>query len=301
MSQLVLTLTNGSAHKDLYFDIVETNIAKKWAIEVKKDYTIYENDRFINWPNSKKDKIYYVNELNKQMQIVDDYVPNIIPFFLEEDRANQNSFNILHKFFEDIRGPIVEATPFFNVAPENVKIAINRFNIMIHEFESYISDKHNTHPESSRIIVTFNDRDRFKLEDEDYDHFTMYRNFGGVYINYCEVGKTIQDVLEDDDQIIGNSNIRPLSYYSADFQVKFGSTMKDTSYKSLMEKLKTQYESKREFFENLGLFYDKKLALGLISVAKINRVNSGFMDKSEVEIINSLSEFNIVAKTKIKE
>jgi len=300
MSQLVLTLTDGSIYKDLYFDIFETSIATKWADEIRKNYTIYENDRFINWPNGKKDKTYYINELNKQMQIVDDYSPNIIPFFLDEDQINQNSFNILHKFFEDTRGPIVEATAFYNNAPENVKIAINRFNIMIHEFESYVSSKDKTHLES-RIFVTFNNRDRFKLEDKDYDYFTMYRNFGEVYINYCEVGKPMHDVLSDDDEIIVNNNIRPLSYYSADFQIKFGSTMTDTEYNTLMEKLNTRYENKRDFFENLGLFYNKKLALGLIPVAKINQVYSGFIDMTEFEIINSLSEFNIVTKVKIKE
>ena len=62
-----------------------------------------------------------------------------------------------------------------------------------------------------------------------------------------------------------------------------------------------EYDNKKEFFENLGLFYNKKLALGLIPVAKINRISSGFIDMSDFEIINSLSEFNIVAKTKIKE
>jgi hypothetical protein len=300
MSQLVLTLTDGSIYKDLYFDIFETSIAKKWTVEVRKNYTIYEDDRFINWPDEKKDKTYYINELNTQMKIVDEYSPNIIPFFLEEDQINQNSFNILHKFFEDTRGPIVEATAFYNSAPENVKIAINRFNIMIHEFESYVSSKDKTHLES-RIIVTFNNRDRFKLADEDYDYFTMYRNFGEVYINYCEVGKPMHDVLSDDDEIIGNNNIRPLSYYSADFQIKFGSTMTDTEYNTLMEKLNSRYENKRDFFENLGLFYNKKLALGLIPVAKINQVYSEFIDMTEFEIINSLSEFNIVTKVKIKE
>ena len=137
MSLLVLTLSDGSNFKELYFDIFETNIAKKWSIEVGKNYSIYENDRFINWPNSKKDKNYYVNELNKQMKIVDEYAPNIIPFFLKLDQVNQNSFNILHKFFEDTRGPIENPPEFYKNAPYAVQEAVNRFNIMIHEFESY--------------------------------------------------------------------------------------------------------------------------------------------------------------------
>jgi hypothetical protein len=302
MSQLVLTISNEFINKELYFDILDSNIAKKWAIEVNKNYTIYENDRFINWTNNKKDKTYYVNELNKQMKIVDDYVPKIIPFFFNIDQVNQNSFNILHKFFEETRGPIEDPPEFYKNSPRDVQEAINRFNIMIHEFESWMFNqtKNNAHPES-RVIVTFNNRIRYELEDEDYDHFTFKWTFGDVYINYCEVGKTVIDVIKDNDKIVGDSNIRPLRYYSADLQVKFSPTVDDTEYNRRKEIIKNKYIEKQDFFESLGLFYDKKLSLGLIRVAKLNRIASGFVDMTDFEIISSLGEFYTVTKTEIKE
>lgn len=302
MSQLVLTLTNGVIHKDLYFDIFETNIAKKWEVEVNKNYSIYENDRFINWPNNKKDRDYYINELNKQMKIVDNYAPNIIPFFFELDHISQNSFNILHKFFEDTRGPIENPPEFYKNAPYEVQEAVNRFNIMIHEFESLIFNqtKNNVHPES-RLIVTFNDRIRHELTEEDYDHFTMKWIFGNVHINYCEVGKTVLDVIHDKDEVVGKNNIRPLRYYSADFQVKFSPTSSDKEYDKSIEWFKMGYEDKKDFFESLGLFYDKKLSVGLIPVAELNRINSGFIAMTDFEIISSLGDFDTIIKTKIKE
>jgi len=302
MSQLVLTISNEFINKELYFDILDSNIAKKWAIEVNKDYSIYENDRFINWTNNKKDKNYYVNELNKQMKIVDDYAPNIIPFFFNIDQVNQNSFNILHKFFEETRGPIEDPPEFYKNSPRDVQESINRFNIMIHEFESWMFNqtKNNPHPES-RVIVTFNNRIRCELEDEDYDHFTFKWTFGDVYINYCEVGKTVIDVIKDNDTIVGASNIRPLRYYSADLQVKFSPTVDDTEYNRRKEIIKNKYIERQDFFESLGLFYDKKLSLGLITVAKLNRIDSGFIDMTDYEIISSLSEFYTVTKTEIKE
>jgi hypothetical protein len=301
MQQLILTLSNKSIYKDLYFDIFEYSIAQKWAIEVSKNFSINENDRFINWPNSKKDKHYYVKELNRQMQIVEDYSPNSVPFFLTIDTVNQHSFNVLHKFFEDTRGPVIEGTPFFNNAPKEVQNAIARFNIMIHEFESLIHNQLNIdgHPES-RLIVTFNDRVRYELVDEDYDYFTINWIFGNIYINYCEVGKTIIDVIKDNDNIVGVDNIRPLRYYSADYQVRFVKTIGDVEHAKRVQIVKDMYDSKKEFFENLGFTYDKKLSLGLIPVAALNRNDSGFVGMTDLEIINSLSIFDTVHKTEVR-
>jgi hypothetical protein len=302
MQQLILTLSSGSDQKDLYFDIFDCTIAQKWAKEVNKNLSIHENDRFINWPRSKKDRQYYVSELNKQMQIVEDYAPNSVPFFLTIEAVNQHSFNVLHKFFEEARGPSEEGTEFFNNAPRQVQIAISRFNIMIHEFENFIHNelKNSIHPES-RLIVTFNDRLRYDLADEDYNYFTVKWIFGQVYINYCEVGKGIIDVIMDNDSIIGNSAIKPLRYYSADFQVKFFRSMNDIEHERLLQFIKHKFNSKKEFFKNLGFTFDKKLSIGLIPVAELNRNDSGFASMTDLEIINSLGIFNTVSKTAVRQ
>jgi hypothetical protein len=302
MSQLVLTLTNGLTYKELYFDIFETNIAKKWQVEVRKNYTIYENDRFINWTNNKKNKDYYINELNKQIHIVDNYSPNTIPFFFQADQVNQNTFNILHKFFEDTRGPIEDPPEFYRNAPYEVQEAINRFNIMIHEFESCMFNEqlNNKHPES-RLVVTFNDRVRYDLAEEDYKYFTLKWVFGDVYVNYCEVGKTILDIIKDKDTHVGNSNIRPQRHYSADFQVKFAPTISDKEYDRRMQWFNIGYNNKKDFFENLGFPYNDKLSVGFIPVASLNRNDSNFIDITDHEIINSLSDYDKVVKTEIKE
>ena len=302
MSLLVLTLSDGSNFKELYFDIFETNIAKKWSIEVGKNYSIYENDRFINWPNSKKDKNYYVNELNKQMKIVDEYAPNIIPFFLKLDQVNQNSFNILHKFFEDTRGPIENPPEFYKNAPDEVQEAVNRFNIMIHEFESFMSNELlNDNHLQSRLVVTFNGRSRYELMDEDYIYFTRKWIFGNIYINYCEVGKTVFDVIKEKDTHVGTSNIRPQRHYSADFQVRFFPTISDKEYDKKIEWFISEYNNKKDFFESLGFPYNNKLSLGFIPVASLNHINSGFIDMTDLEIISSLGGFDKVIKTEIKE
>ena len=46
-------------------------------------------------------------------------------------------------------------------------------------------------------------------------------NFGTVYLNYCEIGKTVEDLAHDNDKYIADEAFRPFSHYSADFNVQF--------------------------------------------------------------------------------
>jgi hypothetical protein len=42
-----------------------------------------------------------------------------------------------------------------------------------------------------------------------------------VYLNYCEIGKTVEDLAHDNDKYIADDAFRPFSHYSADFNVQF--------------------------------------------------------------------------------
>ena len=42
-----------------------------------------------------------------------------------------------------------------------------------------------------------------------------------MYLNYCEIGKTAEDLAHDNDQYISDDAFRPFNHYSADFNVQF--------------------------------------------------------------------------------
>jgi hypothetical protein len=42
-----------------------------------------------------------------------------------------------------------------------------------------------------------------------------------VYLNYCEIGKTVEDLAHDNDKYIADDAFKPFSHYSADFNVQF--------------------------------------------------------------------------------
>lgn len=217
-----ITLTDGVSDTELSFKVRETPIAKKWFKELSNNYPIFEDDRFSNWHGNTN----LVKKLNEQIDIINAY-DNIIDLRASED-ITQKDLNYLHKFFEDLRGEVITGTSWYHAAPEQVKIALSQYNVLIHQLEEYIRS-----PEYPSLVVTFNDRPRFELTDDDIQHFTFCWQKGTVYISYCHVGKPILDVFKDRDYIA--EGVRPQTHYSADFIIKFGPSSKYYIY--LLRKL----------------------------------------------------------------
>jgi len=211
-----LILTDGRENAELLFTVRDTAIAKKWYAELCKNYPIYENDRFTNWGNNN-----IVSKLKEQIKIICKY-DNTIQASLSDD-PSQDELNVLHKYFEDLRGEVIKGTVWYNTAPKKVQTALMRFNILIHQLEANTRTKN--HP---TIVVTFKDRPRYELNDDDIKHFTFRWTKGTVYINYCHVGKTVLDIFKDKDKIA--NAVRPQTHYSADFMIKFGPTIPYTVY-----------------------------------------------------------------------
>lgn len=254
MSKLLVTLTNGQEDKTLVFNVHDTDIAQRWANEVRCNYDLYETNRFQGWPDSHKDLEYYKNELLKQVDIINEYIPGTIHGV--EDVESQDILNYLHKFFEDLLGDSDEGTEFYRSAPEQVRAAINLFNVLIHECEHYMRS-----PNSPTIVVTFENSPRLKLTDDDHKLFTFKWKYGEVYVNYCEVGKPLLDVFKDKDDHVGEENIRPQTYFSADFMIKFGVSIPDIFYNHRLSLFNEWYTQQAYNF--------KHRSLGMIPVASL--------------------------------
>jgi hypothetical protein len=205
-----LILTNGFEDIELTFKVRDTEIAKKWYEQLSKNYDLFEVDRFTNWGDHN-----LVEEINKIITIINNY-DNIIDRNLSLN-FNQLDLNYLHKFFEDLRGDVTEGTLWFNNAPKSIKNAVEKFNVLIHKLEA--NTRTTNHP---TVVVTFKNRPILDLNEYDFKHFTYRWTKGTVYINYCQVGKTVLDVFKDNDKIA--VGVRPQKFYSADFMVKFGPT-----------------------------------------------------------------------------
>jgi len=78
-------------------------------------------------------------------------------------------------------------------------------------------------------------------------HGTPAYEFGGVYLNYVEIGKTLEDLANDDDQYIGDDAFQPFMRYSADFSVRFYDEKIDR------EKIQAYFDLHRDFFVSKGI------------------------------------------------
>ena len=217
-----IILTNNKEDIALTFKVRETPIAEKWFEELCKNYPVFEDTRFSNW-NLENDLI---DNLNEQIDIINSY-ENIIDY-KASITTTQHDLNYLHKFFEDLRGEVIIGTPWFHKAPTRIQQALEEFNLLIHHLEEHLRS-----PGYPTLVVTFKDRPRYTLTNDDIKHFTFKWKKGTVYINYCHVGKPILDVFKDKDKI--TNGIRPQTKYSADFMVKFGPSTKH--YIFLLRKL----------------------------------------------------------------
>lgn len=278
MNKIKVTLGNTDSDYDLVFDLNNTNIANRWFLEIDKNYPIFEDWRFTGWPNSIWDSDRYLQEINNCINIVNEYQPNSIPI-----ADTDTDLNYLHKFFETIRGGTLTPTEWYSLAPDAVQQAVLKFNVYIHNYEKLLKSTHL----SPTITCTFK-CSRFELIPSDYTYFTYDWQFGTIYINYCEVGKHLLEVFIDKDDIVGEHNIRPLKYYSADFKLKFFTDRPRNEFDNFDQQVKSWVAKNTEVFKRIGI---EELALGFIPVAKLNLPLSNLKNLTQLEIINKLKDF----------
>jgi len=244
---LKITITNGKEDYNLYFNVRDTDIAKKWLNEVQKNYCLDAIDRFTNWGYKN-----IINELNEKIDHINSY-EKLINYKVDKN-TKQKDLNYLHKFFEDLKGGEGNSE-WYNNAPDDIQHSISKLNILIHELESQI--RKSDHP---TIVVTYKNPPLLKLTDKDVKHFTFKWSHGTIYINYPHVGKPILDVFKDRDSIA--EVILPQSHYSADFMIKFGPSVSTLHFFARKILIKFWLCFQKFNFENLNL--------GMIPVADIN-------------------------------
>ena len=92
--------------------------------------------------------------------------------------------------------------------------AFERLNLLIHQWEW-----RNGPP---TIVASIRqDMDKPKLEEDDFKHWTYGWDAWSIWLSYCITGKQLIDIWRDNDNIVGEGNIRPLDVYSPSFEIYF--------------------------------------------------------------------------------
>jgi hypothetical protein len=148
--------------------------------------------------------------------------------------VNQEEFNLLHRYFEDLQGTAHAPSPLYAVADATTRWHIRQLNLLCHEFESWQLSwrKLHTAPEWQRPsqLMCWLNAPRYTLDTEDLALFgidTINRTLGGVYVGVNKaVGKHHWEVFLDEgrDSRLGElitTSLACQTLAAADFDIEW--------------------------------------------------------------------------------
>lgn len=306
---IVMTLRNPLEKNDLlpvFIKPNETQLSKDWQSaltkEIKRNSHLEKNYCWHGWPNGPRNLEYLTKELSHHALTIwkfnelgvwqslglDDikietvYTPDTVMLPLTDDPKsggpNHDVMNIVHNYFEHLQGTVENLSPYYKIAPHNVKYSIRQLNNLCHEIESLCLSirKKKFKPEWIRPsqITTFLNASRYNLTDKHRDGFLTNgydRKFAHVYMHWTQIGKTLMEVFRDEgapqlDKTTCDA-ITHLQYYSGEFDIEWGSDICYGQYDwhtQEIDKFKT-WLIENNFDPN-----DKSLSLGYLEIGKID-------------------------------
>jgi hypothetical protein len=164
-----------------------------------------------------------------------------------------NIMNTLHNHFERLQGTVEGLSHYYIWADDDVKWSLRQLNNLCHEIESLVLSQRKAKFDPQWIrpsqITTWLAAPRLKLTAEHRKLFDVNqydREFGGVYMHWAQIGKTLFEVWRDE----GAPNIdkttceaiTELKYFSGEFDIEWGRsiTSRDAPWHALEQtKFKT--------------------------------------------------------------
>jgi hypothetical protein len=233
----------------LHFKLRNHAVTKKWIerlLLAQTQYPIDAPDRFYGFGSIEEqtaDALHRMQQcialINSHEQIIDRQLTDV---------ADQDTLNYLHHIFEVYHGLLDQQThPVWQTASPEVRLALADLNLLVHRCESV-----NRGAQPRHVVTYYGLPKTETLAVEDYALFEPAIQFGTVYLNYSEIGKTLDDLAVDNDGYIADEAFQPFRHYSADFNVKFYST----GHRQVTEQyaiIKQYYDTHNKFFEQCNL------------------------------------------------
>jgi len=249
MSQrLVIKLDNNF---ELCFNIRQTPLAELWLERMHQRHA---------WPMDNPDRFYGFGtaqqEQDRAVSMIQQCIATINAHNTIIDRDfeyTQDGLNYLHNIFERYHGLLDQQTSdYWLQAPVAVRQALTNLNLAVHRCETAMAAP------CPRFVCTWFGMPKTQQLDVDtmIKWGELQNKFGTVYLNYCEIGKTVEDLAHDNDIYIGDDAFKPFRHYSADFNVTFY----DQDLNQKLPRMQQYIEQHREFFlaHNIENVYNVK-------------------------------------------
>lgn len=257
-----LIIEYGDDFLPIEYNLLGYSIVQRWAEKIiaaqKFPYQIDHPTRFYGF-DSIQDQIKFalgeINNLCNQIENAGIHIGRRL-----NSIADQDTLNYLHSIFEKRHGLLD-----FKLSQGILEQNLSNLNIAVHRCESIQRGSKPRH-----VVTYFGLPKTELLELNDYQYFTNSYIFGTIYLNYAEIGKTIEDLAIDNDKYISDEAFRPFRHYTADFNVKFYNSDSEEVLRH-NELIKEYYFKNKSFFKNKGLSLDSPyLKPGSIPLATIS-------------------------------
>jgi hypothetical protein len=206
-----------------------------------------------NYPLDHPDRFYGFGTLAQEQTRAVEYIQSCIatinthePLVHRPFEYTQDCLNYLHNIFEKHHGLLDQQTSdYWSRASESVRKALAELNLAVHRCESVASSI------NPRFVCTWYGMPKtHQLDPALQDQYTVSQvKFGTVYLNYCEIGKTVEDLAYDNDIYIGDDAFQPFRHYSADFNV----ALYDRDLNKKIPAMQKYIEQHQEFFLARGI------------------------------------------------
>lgn len=279
--QLIIQVNHTENPKEIYelpCNFEETHFKNKWLARYyaakERNDPISEPWAFYNLNDSWSDT-HTLEFLNQQLSICNNLVPNMFNRYLL-DVDDQDALNYLHSVFELRHGKLDswKTDPLFKKHGKKLLKALSLVNQTIHRCEG-------VHSNNKKIRVVYFDLPKTELYSlEDYKLFTTSVEFGGVYVNYADVGKPINELAIAED--VYHYDVVPFLHYSSDFVIRFNDS-------DGVERLRVEEEYKKANSDIIAIagyqLDDPRITSGTLKIAQLQY-------KSKKLILAKLSKYN---------
>ena len=239
----------------LEFGVLDHPVAKLWVERMlqRTQWPLDDPKRFYGFNSPAEEERIATDKITECIANINSYRPPLIkrPFTNVRD---QDTLNYLHSIFERWHGLLNQQLE--RPIPPELKQHLAELNISVHRCESVARGNR------PRFVCTWFGMPKTETLSEDLmkEYGTLNPKFGSVCLNYAEVGKTLEDLVQDRDNYISNDAFKPFNHYSADFTVRFHEETVEYSADKLL-RMQEYYNQHREFFYDRGytLFQDTRL------------------------------------------
>ena len=329
----------------------DNQLARDWQAAlidiIDRQLHLEKNFCFLGFPHSARDIPYLCDQLNRYIDQINSFnstnqwtEAGLDAYWIEEYfcesavrysddvrygnrrlAIKHNVMNRLHNHFEVLQGRVWQVSKYYAAADSATQYAIRQLNNICHEMESLILSQRklatNPHWVRPSQITTWFDAPRRLLTDQHRQGFLTNRYdrvFGGVYMHWTQIGKTLYEVFRDEnapmlnvgadatDITVGSGAtceaITALKYYSGEFDVEWGRDVVANGTHPWHD-----YEQKRfqQWIKNNGLdFNDPALSLGYLKIGQVD-IESSFPDMTVEQIWQLIGQHLDIYKIEIND